>query len=81
VATSKKPPQVRELLGSSRQLGGDHFEHGKRIKEQGAGSQKGKIKNSLMRITLIKISPNQFAIISAIRVTIFSKFIFALGVK
>src|SRR5674476_135798 len=38
VATSKKPPQMREFLGGGRQLRGDHFEHGK--KGKGAGSQK-----------------------------------------
>jgi hypothetical protein len=29
--TSKKPPQVRELLGGGRQLRGDQFEHKGRI--------------------------------------------------
>src|SRR5882757_8977220 len=33
--TSKKPPQVREFLGGGRQSWGDHFKHGKRIKELG----------------------------------------------
>jgi hypothetical protein len=28
VATSKKPPQMREFLGGGRQLWRDHFEHG-----------------------------------------------------
>jgi hypothetical protein len=40
VATSKKPPQMREFLGSGRQLGGNHFEHGASIGEPEAGIQK-----------------------------------------
>src|SRR5450432_1162166 len=42
VATSKKPPQVREFLGGGRQLGGDHFEHGRRIQELESRIQNGK---------------------------------------
>src|SRR5882757_5239808 len=41
VATSKKPPQVREFPGRGRQLGGDHFKHAGRIQEPEAGIQKG----------------------------------------
>jgi hypothetical protein len=42
VATSKKPPQMRELLGGGRQLGSDHFEHDGRIQEPECRIQKGK---------------------------------------
>src|SRR5487761_2014891 len=41
VATSKKPPQVRELLGGGRQLGRDHFEHGGSIADSETGIQQG----------------------------------------
>src|ERR1035437_5253374 len=42
VATSKIPPQMGEFLGSGRQLGGDHFEHGGwRIQKPEARGQNG----------------------------------------
>jgi hypothetical protein len=41
VATSKKPPQMREFLGGGRQLWGDHFEHRGRIQKSEIRSQKG----------------------------------------
>jgi hypothetical protein len=42
VATSKKPPQVREFLGGGHQLRGDQFEHGGKIQELEPGIQNGK---------------------------------------
>jgi len=41
-ATSKKPPQVRELVGGGGQLGGNRFKHGGRIQETEFRSQNGK---------------------------------------
>src|SRR5712671_5049832 len=52
VATSKKPPQVRELLGGGRQLGDNHFEHGGRIQKPEFRIQKGNFRRQLQRLSL-----------------------------
>jgi hypothetical protein len=39
--TSKKPPQVRKFIRGRRDFRFNRFEHGRKITESGAGSQKG----------------------------------------